>query len=126
MKRKLMTVFFGFASLVSCYCVNSILGGYGIYPNPSKKYVHRSGLRIPSSIDWYPYFGYDGKLGKNSLSEAIQAPFIWADRRYWHKSKDIADDDFEDWLSKIEIEKIHPADRGAFLEIDGESLKNSK
>ena len=72
------------------------------------------GLAIPTAILWQPRFGYLALAPHDSLG-AIYAPLIRIDRRFFHPTIYIFDDEKDTKASSLPIFKVHPFWRDAYL-----------
>ena len=88
------------------YALDSMSGGYWPKPVSGGKYTYSSGLSASTAILWQPYYGYNSPYEVTLLGR-LYSPLINLDRKWWHKNKDLAEDEHE-IFGKTSSLRIHP------------------
>jgi len=89
------------------YCVNSFFGGYWSQPEMDGRDRYSFGLAMPTAIMWQPRFGHEAIGNLNHLG-AFYTPLIRVDRRFFHPTIYLSDDEGFKKASDLPTSKVHP------------------
>src|ERR1041384_790834 len=107
-KKKIAATFVILFLYVISFLFNTVAGGYWLTPETGGSHKWSFGLSMPTLILWQPYFGYDAP-NNTSIAGYIYLPLIALDRRLWHPTMDLINDE-QEIFEKINFHtiKVHP------------------
>ena len=92
---------------VVTYAVNSSLGGYWMKPKRDTHDCHVYGLSMSTAINWQPRVGYQTCFVTDGMGY-----FYWTlirlDRRLFHPTHYLSDNNGLEWCESLPIASIHP------------------
>lgn len=102
---------------VLAYVLNSAGGGYWLQPRMDGTHRYKpefGGLAFMDAILWEPRFGRNA-LGDLDYLGCLFEPLIWADRKWLHTTHYLDDDEFDAWIKRLPVSKVHPIWRDDFV-----------
>ena len=95
-------------SYILAYVLNSLCGGYWLYPVRDGKHLWPHGLSMHDAIQWQPRFGYVERYDRDFLG-TVFFPLIRIDQMHWHRTYYMADEgDFYYVSRDMSPSLVHP------------------